>query len=373
MAADDIKRFQANLRDELDGARLYTSIAAAETDPVRRDLFLQLAQAEARHAALWREKLAKAGVAIEPYVPGFRTRLLGRLAQRFGPHFVMPTIAAAEFSDRNKYATQSDAQAISAEERGHAAVVQEIARSAAPGGVSGTDIARAEPWHRGASGNNLRAAVLGANDGLVSNFCLIMGVAGAGGSERIILLTGLAGLVAGACSMALGEWLSVTNARELASSQIAREAEEIEQTPQAEQHELALIYQAKGLPKADAQRVAAELMKDKHAALDTLVREELGIDPAELGGNPFSAAATSFALFCAGAIFPVVPFLWARGVQAIALSIALSFLALAGIGLLTSLFNGRTPWFSALRQALSGCAAAALTYGVGSLLGVSIS
>jgi VIT1/CCC1 family predicted Fe2+/Mn2+ transporter len=373
MPSDDIRRFQANLRDELDGASLYTRIAAAETDPVRRDLFLQLAQAEARHAALWSEKLAKAGVALEPYVPSFRTRLLGRLAQRFGPRFVMPTIAAAEFSDRNKYATQSDAHMISAEERGHAAVVQEIARSGTPGGASGADIARAEPWHRGASGNNLRAAVLGANDGLVSNFCLIMGVAGAGGTGRIILLTGLAGLVAGACSMALGEWLSVTNARELASSQIAKEAEEIEQTPQAEQHELALIYQAKGLPKADAQRIAAELMTNKQAALDTLAREELGIDPAELGGNPYSAAATSLALFAAGAIFPVVPFVWVRGLQAIIISIALSVSALGGIGLLTSLFNGRPPWFSALRQALSGCAAAAVTYGIGSVLGVSIS
>ena len=374
MASDDIRRFQANLRDELDGASLYTRIAEAEADPVRRDLFLQLAQAEARHAALWRERLEKAGVALEPYVPSFRTRLLGRLARRFGPRFVMPTIAAAEFSDRNKYASQSDAQMISAEERGHAAVVQEIARSGTPGGASGADIARAEPWHRSASGgNNLRAAVLGANDGLVSNFCLIMGVAGAGATGRIILLTGLAGLVAGACSMALGEWLSVTNARELASSQIAKEAEEIEQTPQAEQHELALIYQAKGLPKADAQRIAAELMTNKQAALDTLAREELGIDPAELGGNPYSAAATSFALFAAGAIFPVVPFLWARGLQAIILSIALSVTALVGIGLLTSLFNGRPPWFSALRQALSGCAAAAVTYGIGSVLGVSIS
>jgi vacuolar iron transporter family protein len=373
MATDDIRRYQDNLRDELEGAALYTQIAAAEPDPLRKDLFLQLAQAEARHAALWREKLSAAGVGARPYVPSLRTRLLGKLAQRFGPGFVMPTIAAAEFSDRNKYAGQADAHAISAEERGHAAVVQEMARSAGRGPVSGADIARAEPWHRGASGNNLRAAVLGANDGLVSNFCLIMGVAGAGSSNRVILLTGMAGLVAGACSMALGEWLSVTNARELASTQLAREAEEIEQTPQAEQKELALIYQAKGLPKADAERVAAELMSDKKAALDTLAREELGIDPTELGGNPLSAAATSFALFSAGAVFPIVPFLWLHGTAAIASSLAASALALAGVGLLTSLFNGRSPWFSASRQVVFGCAAAAVTYCIGAILGVSLS
>jgi len=215
--------------------------------------------------------------------------------------------------------------------------------------------------------------VLGANDGLVSNFCLIMGVAGAGTGSRIILLTGLAGLVAGACSMALGEWLSVTNARELASTQIAKEAEEIEQTPQAEQHELALIYQAKGLPKEDAQRIAAELMSNKQAALDTLAREELGIDPTDLGGNPLSAAATSFALFSAGAVFPVIPFVWMHGTPAIVVSIAASATALCAVGLLTSLFNGRSPWFSAARQAVFGCAAAAVTFAIGSLLGVSLS
>ena len=374
MATDDIKRFRDNLRDELDGAALYTRIAAAESDPIRKDLFLQLAQAEVRHANLWREKLTAAGVnADEHYVPSFRTRLLGRLARRFGPSFVMPTIAAAEFSDRNKYASQADAQSISVEERGHAAVVQQMARASGRGPVTGADIVRAEPWHRGASGNNLRAAVLGANDGLVSNFCLIMGVAGAGTSSRMILLTGLAGLVAGACSMALGEWLSVTNARELASTQISKEAEEIEQTPQAEQRELALIYQAKGLPKPDAERIASELMRDKKAALDTLAREELGIDPAELGGNPWSAAGTSFALFSLGAIFPVAPFVWMHGSAAIAASIVASAAALAGVGLLTSLFNGRSPWFSSGRQVLFGCMAAAVTYGIGRALGVSLS
>jgi VIT1/CCC1 family predicted Fe2+/Mn2+ transporter len=373
MPESDSERYAANLRDELDGAELYTQIAAAERDPVRKDLFLQLAQAEAKHARIWRERLAAAGVPERPYVPSFRTRLLGRLAHHFGPGFVMPTIAAAEFSDRDKYASQPDAHSISAEERSHAAVVQEIADKSPGGTISGAQIAGAERWHRGASGNNLRAAVLGANDGLVSNFCLIMGVAGAGTANRIILLTGLAGLVAGACSMALGEWLSVTNARELASTQIAKEAEEIEQTPQAEQNELALIYQAKGLPKADAQRMAAELMTNKKAALDTLAREELGIDPSDLGGNPLSAAGMSFALFSAGAIFPVLPFLWLNGRPAILVSIAASVTALCGVGLLTSLFNGRSPVFSATRQVVFGCAAAAVTYGIGALLGVSLS
>ena len=368
----DIKRYQDNLRDELNGAALYAALAASESDPLRKDLFLQLAQAESSHAQLWRDKLSAAGVQDDRFVPGFRTRLLAKLAQRFGPRFVLPTIAAAEFADRNKYAGQSDAHAISAEERGHAAVIQAVAANTGSGGTTGADIARAEPWHRGASGNNLRAAILGANDGLVSNFCLVMGIAGAGSGNQTVLLTGLAGLAAGACSMALGEWLSVTNARELAQTQMAREAEEIEQTPLAEEHELALIFQAKGMPKEDAQRVASQMMKDKKGALDTLAREELGIDPAELGGNPWTAAATSFALFSAGAIFPVAPFFWMHGPWAIAASALASGAVLCAVGMLSSLFNGRSPWFSAARQLVFGGLAAAVTYGIGAALGTTL-
>ena len=370
----DVRRYKDNLRDELNGAALYTALAEAERDPVRKDLFLQLAQAEATHAQFWRDKLRAAGLTEEIFVPDFRTRLLARLAKHFGPRFVLPTIAAAEFADQNKYSAQPDAQALSTEERGHAAIVQAVAGSSGNvSGLTGAEISRAEPWHRGASGNNLRAAVLGANDGLVSNFCLIMGVAGAGTSSNTILLTGMAGLIAGACSMALGEWLSVTNSRELAQTQIGKEAEELEQTPQAEQRELALIFQAKGLPKQEAQRVAADLMRDKKSALDTLAREELGIDPAELGGSPWTAAATSFALFSCGAIFPIVPFLWMQERSAIAASIGASAFALGAIGALTSLFNGRSPAFSAARQVIFGCLAAAITYSAGRMLGVSLS
>src|SRR5579872_60113 len=287
----DIARYRANLRSELDGAALYRAIAEAEPDAARRAVLMELSRAETQHAALWRDKLRAAGAPEPRFSPTLRTRLLAALARRFGPRFVMPSLAAAEYADRDKYASQADAASLSADERGHASVVNALATGTQRPASIGADIARAEPWHRGASGNDLRAAVLGANDGLVSNFCLIIGIAGAGVASRTVLLSGIAGLVAGACSMALGEWLSVTNARELARTQIAREAEEIEQTPQAEQHELALIYQAKGLPAAEAQRVAADLMRNPQGALDALTREELGIDPAELGGSPWSAAA----------------------------------------------------------------------------------
>ena len=365
--ASEIDRYKDNLRDELEGAALYQALAEAEADPVRKDLFLQLSRAEAEHAGTWRAKLEAAGVREPKYAPSFRTRVLGRLARRFGPRFVLPAIAANEYADRDKYATQADAAHLSADERGHAAVVQAAASSR---GVTGEQIASAEKWHRRGGGNELRAAVLGANDGLVSNLSLVMGVAGAGAEPRTILLTGLAGLVAGALSMALGEWLSVTNSSELARTQIAREREELEATPEAERKELALIFQAKGLPREDAQRVATEIMRDKTKALDTLAREELGIDPAEMGGNPWSAAGFSFALFAAGAAFPVIPFFFTT---AIGWSIAMSVLALAAIGLGTSLFSGRGPLYSALRQVLIGAAAAAITYATGAVIGVSLS
>ncbi|MGH7124302.1 MAG: VIT1/CCC1 transporter family protein, partial [Stellaceae bacterium] len=217
-----------------------------------------------------------------------------------------------------------------------------------------------------------RAAVLGANDGLVSNLSLVMGVLGADVSEHTVLLTGLAGLVAGASSMAMGEWLSVTNARELFESQVATEAQELEQNPAEEQQELALIYQAKGLGEEEARSLAQRLLADRKSALDTLVREELGLDPDELGGSPYVAAGTSFGLFAVGAIFPVFPYFFLIGPAAVAASLGLAGVALAVIGVATSVFTGRGVAFSALRQLAIGYVAAGITFGIGKLVGVSL-
>jgi VIT1/CCC1 family predicted Fe2+/Mn2+ transporter len=199
-----------------------------------------------------------------------------------------------------------------------------------------------------------------------------MGVAGAATSGRTILLTGIAGLVSGACSMAMGEWLSVTSARELNERQIAVEADELNRMPEEEQEELALIYQAKGLDEAQARALAESLMANRDTALDTLAREELGIDPDELGGSPWAAGAASFGLFATGAIFPVAPFFWLDGISALVAALALSGAALVLIGAGTSLFTGRSFAVSALRQLLIGYAAAGVTYGVGALVGVSL-
>jgi VIT1/CCC1 family predicted Fe2+/Mn2+ transporter len=229
-----------------------------------------------------------------------------------------------------------------------------------------------EGRHRGATGNALRAAVLGANDGLVSNLSLVMGVAGAAAAERTILLTGLAGLVAGACSMAMGEWLSVTSSRELNEKQIATEAEELKRSPEEEMEELALIYQAKGLGETEARKLATRLLSQKDMALDTLVREELGIDPKQLGGSAWAAAGTSFLLFSLGAIFPVAPFFVLSGSAAVLASLASAGLALAAVGAGTSLFTGRGLVFSATRQLAIGYAAAFVTFGIGRLAGIAL-
>jgi len=221
-------------------------------------------------------------------------------------------------------------------------------------------------------GNALRAAVLGANDGLCSNLSLVMGVAGADLTSHAILVTGLAGLLAGAFSMALGEWLSVSTTRESYQRQIKTEADELAQVPEEEQEELALIYQAKGLPEDQAKALAQRLIANKETALDTLVREELGIDPEELGGSAWAAAGTSFLLFAAGAIFPVAPYFALAGLPAVIASLAASGVALFVIGAGTTLFTGLSVWFSGARQLLIGFAAAGVTYGIGKLIGAAL-
>jgi VIT1/CCC1 family predicted Fe2+/Mn2+ transporter len=371
----EIKRFRTNLADELDSAAVYETLSQVEKDLARRKVFTQLARSEREHAKVWLDKLQANGVKVRPHRHSAKTHLMRGLIHTLGPSFVLPALAAAEVADRDKYANQPDALGLSADEQHHATMMQAVvAQDRQQSTSKGAQIADAESWHRGVTaGNNLRAAVLGANDGLVSNFCLIMGVAGAGTGNRTILLTGLAGLIAGACSMALGEWLSVTNARELAQTQIAKEADEIEHAPESEQHELAQIYQAKGIEPAEARRVASQIMRDKQKALDTLAREELGLDPSQLGGNAWSAGAVSFCLFSLGAILPTMPFIWAHGPGAVLQCIVLSALGLAAVGMFTSLFNGRGAAFSATRQILIGLIAAGFTFGAGRLLGVSIS
>jgi VIT1/CCC1 family predicted Fe2+/Mn2+ transporter len=371
MNAADLKRIRSNLQTEVDGAALYSAVAEAETDPKLAIVYRRLAAIETTHAQYWRSCLSGADRAAQ-MGPSPRARTLSWLARLLGARFVLPSIAAAETRGGSHYDSQPDAvaQGFAAAERSHARVIRVAAE--AGGGLAGPALATLEGRHRGVGGNALRAAVLGANDGLASNLSLVMGVAGVGVASKTILVTGLAGLVAGACSMAIGEWLSVNSSRELLRAQIETEAEELERSPEEEKQELALIYQAKGLEEAEAWALADRLLADKDVALETLVREELGIDPASLGGSAWTAAAVSFGLFAGGAVVPVLPFVFLTGWIALAASVGLGGLALAAVGVATSLFTGRDAGFSALRQVCAGYAAAAVTYGVGRLVGVVV-
>ena len=368
-----LERYRDNLQGEYDSAGLYRALAETEPDAHLAEVYRRLAAVEEAHAEFWRAQLAKVGAKAGPLRLGWRTRALAWLARRFGAQFVLPTISNLEQRDSTQYDTQAEAVAggLPQAERSHNRIVRAIAASI-PGGLSGGALAQLEGRHlRG--GNALRAAVLGANDGLVSNLSLVMGAAGAVVRQRTILVVGLAGLVAGACSMAIGEWLSVTSSREMNQRQIDIEADELKRAPEEEKQELMLIYEAKGLEQAQARALAERLIANKDTALDTLVREELGIDPDELGGSAAAAAGSSFLLFAVGAMFPVAPFFWLNGTTALVASLGLSAFALLLIGAGTSLFTGRNPALTSLRSLSLGLVAAAITYAVGRLVGVTLS
>ena len=366
-------RYRTNLQGEMDSAALYRALAEAEPNPQLKQVYLRLAAVEEAHAEFWQKRLAGLGEKAGKRRPSWRTRALAWAARRFGPETVLPLINTLERADFDKYDAQPEAVAagLPGDERSHSRVISAMARPA-HGGLSGGALAQLEGRHRSAGGNALRAAVLGANDGLVSNLSLVMGVAGAEFATHTILVTGLAGLIAGACSMAMGEWLSVNSSREFYQQQIATEAAELSEFPEEEKQELALIYQAKGLSEPQAKLLAERIIGNRDTALDTLAREELGINPDDLGGSAWTAAITSFLLFAGGALIPVLPFFGLGGISAVAASLALSAAAMFAIGAGTTLFTGRGVLFSGLRQLAIGIAAAGVTYGFGRLIGVSL-
>src|SRR5256885_3786662 len=256
-------------------------------------------------------------------------------------------------------------------ERWHARVLSQLVATQ-PRGLQGSFLGRLEGRHRSVGGNALRAAVLGANDGLCSNLSLVMGVAGASVDSHGLLITGVAGLLAGACSMALGEWVSVTSSRELAQREIRIETSELAEDPEGEGDELKLIYEAKGLSASEADTMVKHLLADRSRGIDALAREELGIDPSQLGGSAWEAAVTSFVLFAMGALVPILPFLVVRGNFAVAASVVVSALGLFGIGAAITIFTGAPVLRSGGRQLLLGLAAAAVTFGLGRVIGMTI-
>jgi vacuolar iron transporter family protein len=370
----EVRRSLENLKLERDAITLYESLATIEKDPERAAAFSRIAANERRHAEIWAQRLENSGAAVPPFGrPRARVRLIIVLARRLGTNAVADMVQALEGDEEEAYADQMtpETAAIAVDEREHAAIWRELQGRAAPTGGRTWTRGGQEAWHRGSRSGTLRAAVFGANDGLVSNLSLVMGVAGAVTQNHFIVLAGIAGLLAGAFSMAAGEYISMQSQREVFERQIAVEREEMRVMPDVEQAELAQIYRNKGLPQADAERVAAHLMEDPKIALDTKVREELGLDPDQLG-SPWGAAWSSFIAFAIGAVIPLAPFLIGTGLNAVIAALVLSFGALFLVGAGVSVFTGRNLLFSGLRQVAIGAAAAAVTYGVGTVIGANV-
>lgn len=330
-------------REEKTAAHLTLAVAKAEKDAMRRRLFEKLAAESEEQAAI----IAKDVESVPPFSPGVRARIVIALLGLFGPRQMKGVLAAVKVRGLSVYSGKMrpgmHAMPTTTEEIG----------------------AR----HKGAGGGSLRAAVFGVNDGLVSNTSLVMGMAGAAVSNDVVFLTGVAGLLAGAFSMAAGEFISMRTQREMFEHQIAQEKEELELYPDEEAEELALIYEARGLPIEEAREMTKRLVADPKTALDVLAREELGLNPEDLG-SATGAALWSFLAFSAGAMLPLVPFVIGLS-GAVPIAAGIASLALFGVGAAMSLFSGRNAFLGGLRMLAIGALAGAATFGIGSLFGVA--
>ena len=343
---------------EKESAWLYHLVAAAEPDARKRNLFLQLAAAAEEQAAKW-EVSARHATAPDAtplgskrvFTPSLRARIVAQLLRHFGPRPLRSVLAAMKLRGLSVYSAPAS-----------------IAGHAMP-----TSVSDVGARHRGGLGSNLRASVFGVSDGLVSNASLVLGVAGAGAATGYVLLTGTAGMLAGALSMAAGEYVSVRSQREMYEYQIALEREEVAEYPEEEAEELALIYQARGVELEQARQVSRALLANPEQALDVLAREELGLNPEDLG-SPWGAALSSFISFAVGAAVPLIPFLSTRNTNTTTLVMvaAVTCIALFGIGLVLSLFTGRDALKGALRMVLIGTGAGAVSFAVGRALGIAI-
>lgn len=336
-------------REEMQSAWLYREVARAEADAQKRQLFESLAAAAEDQAGIWRRQFESEGAMAAAFHPAPRARLIAWFIRCLGPRPLLPILAAMKVRGISVYRSGAIAA-------GHAMPTQ---------------VAQVGGRHRGVGGGNLRAAVFGVNDGLVSNTSLIMGVAGATGDAGFILTSGIAGLLAGALSMAAGEYVSMRSQREMYEYQIGLEREEFEKYPAEEMEELALIYHARGMALDEARAVARKMMQDPGHALDTLAREELGLNPDDLG-SPWGAALFSFLAFTAGAVIPLVPFLWKTGSAPVVYAAVAAGTALFVVGAVLSLFTGRRALWSGARMLLIGGASGLATFGIGKLLGVAL-
>ena len=359
-----------NLQTEIDASFLYGRLADNEDDAVIASVFRQMSEIEKGHAEAFAKSGGKSAGLL--FRPSSRARVLDFIGKIFGYNYVLGVLMDTEKSISGALIAgrKTRKEAVTGSETNHVKILRSILERQS--NLEGRHLAKFESRHRSVGGNAIRAAVLGGNDGLVSNFSLIMGVAGATSGQGGVLLAGISGMLAVGLSMALGEWISVKSSQELYQNQMNLEMDEIEANPEGEKKELMLIYKAKGIPEQQARQMAEEIFNDTGRAHEVLVKEELGINAEELKGSAIEAAIYSFVLFSAGAIIPVLPFLFSHGMKAIIICVGLSAAGLFLIGAAITLFTGRNVWYSGVRQVLFGIAAAAVTFGIGKLIGVSV-
>jgi len=359
-----------SIQTEIDACYLYRKLAENETDEAVANIFRKMSEIEQGHAEAFARK---SNISTENLIqPSWRAKTLNLIGKVFSYDYVLGALMDTEKSLSNAIikTKERNKMEITGTETNHVKILWSILEN--DKNISGAQHAKFEKKHRSVGGNAIRAAVLGGNDGLLSVFSLVMGVAGANAGNRAVLLAGIAGLLAGALSMALGEWISVKSSQELYENQMAIEMEELETNPEGEERELALIYMAKGIPEEQALQMSSEIMKDKTQAHEVLVKEELGINVEELQGSAMEAALYSFFLFSLGGIIPVIPFIFLSGIHAIILSVIMSASGLFLIGAAITLFTGKNLWYSGFRMVFFGLIAAAITFGIGNLIGVAI-
>ena len=365
----DRLRYQTYLESELEAAGMYKILLDSEPNLARRDIFKQLFESEMKHADRWAKKLGIDNSDVKPIKHTIKLLYIRFICKLFGPDKIIPWIAKLEAKEVYLYTNDIEGRDLVPEERKHARILATLVH-----GSDGVDIVRNEPGHIFVRGGGLRAGVLGLNDGLVSNFCLVMGAAGGAttlGKPELIILTGIAGLVAGAFSMGTGEYISMRTQRDIYERQIEVERAELEQWPEEEEEELSLIYMAKGIPAKEARELAAQIIKDPAVALDTMSKEELGLDPSTLG-SPWSAAMSSFVAFSGGAMVPIMPYLFGAGTGAFIFSALFSIAALLVVGGLLSSLSAKNIFWGALRMLIAGTLAAAITFGVGYAIGMAL-
>ncbi|MCH8310956.1 MAG: VIT1/CCC1 transporter family protein [Chloroflexi bacterium] len=363
----DEHRYQEYLKSELDSAATYQALAKAERDEDRASAFRTLMEGELRHASRWAEKLGLEPDAVKPKSRGPRIWAYQIAARLFGTSRVIPWLLRSEARELRMYADEPEATDLAPEEREHARVLRTLGAN----GDAGTRFP-GNPITGLVGGGNLRAAILGVNDGLVSNFSLVMGVAGGTDNADFILLAGVAGLLAGAFSMAAGEYVSVRSQRDVYEHQIRIEAGKLQEWPDEAMAELSISFQDKGLTPEEADIVAKRIMAQPELVLDARVREDMGLNPNYLG-TPWGAATSSFIAFVIGAIIPIIPYIVGGSpILSIVISAALSASALIVVGGVVAANSGRSVTWGGLRMVLAGGLAAGVTYAVGSAIGVAV-